>query len=189
MNAVELSELAKNAERMDVYPSVLFPPSLYYRFMRLLAARMRPAVAVELGLCGGGGSLHLALGNPNGKVIGVDIDNQYPENLDYVKELCPNFEFWQTDSLQATVAYKAAELPQVGILFIDTVHTYDRTMIEFHTWRELLAPDAVVLLDDLFREGMDAVWRELPGTKVRFDNLHQGGSPTDGGFGVIYNIG
>ena len=188
MNVAILSELAGRAEEMDVYPNAMFPPSRYYRFLRLLAQRVRPDVSVELGVCGGGASLHLALGHPPGKVIGIDIRNSWPENVAYVKETCPNFEFWQMDSFQATIRYKEADLPSVDVLFIDTVHTYDRTMLEFNAWRDLLSSDAVVCFDDLYREGMDRVWEELPGEKWRKDRLHEGGSPTDGGFGVLYDI-
>jgi len=180
--------LAKQAEKMDVYPAVFFPPSVYYRFLRALANHLKPTVSVELGVCGGGASLHMALGHPAGKVIGVDLVNSWPKNIAYVKENCPNFEFWQTDSFQAMIDYQETELPPVGLLFIDTVHTYDRTMLEFNAWRELLSPDAVVCFDDLNRDGMDRVWAELPGHKWRHDELHHSGSPTDGGFGVIYDI-
>lgn len=188
MNARRLKMLAEDAKRQDVYPSVLFPPSVYYRFLRKLAMFLKPQVSVELGVCGGGSSLHLAIGNPDGKVFGVDVANSWPENIEYVQEHCPNFEFWRMDSLEAATAYKEADLPPIGILFIDTIHTYDRTMIEFYVWQELLGPDAVVVLDDLYRDGMDRAWEELPGQKIRLDEMHIGGSPTDGGFGVLYNL-
>ena len=183
-----LQELAEAAPKQGIYPNPMFPPSIYYRFLRLLTGRMKPECSVELGICGGGGSLHMALGHPDGLVIGIDVANDYPTHIEYVIETCPNVRFWRMDSIEAAIEYEAALLPPVSILFIDTIHTYERTMAEFAAWRSLLAADAVVVLDDLFRDGMDRVWRELPGEKARFDLLHIGGVPTDGGFGVVYNI-
>lgn len=37
--------------------------------------------------------------------------------------------------------------------------------------------------------GMDEVWAAMPEPKVRMDWLHHGGSPSDGGFGVILHGG
>ena len=183
-----LRELAEAAPLQGIYPSDLFPPSIYYRFFRLLTERMKPRCSVELGLGGGGCSLHMALGYPNGRVIGIDRRNIYPAHFAHVIETCPNFEFWHMDSIEAATRYEGMALPPVDILFIDTLHTYERTMAEFAAWESLLASDAVVILDDLFRGGMDRVWQELPGEKARFDLLHIGGESTDGGFGVVYNI-
>ena len=76
----------------------------------------------------------------------------------------------------------------MDILFIDTDHTYDRTMGEFTAWKPFLSKKAIVCLDDLFRPGMEDAWNELPGTKIRLDHLHDGQYPEGGGFGVIYNI-
>jgi len=140
----------------------------------------------------------MALGHPDGLVIGIDCINAYPEHIAHVVEICPNFSFWQMDSVEAadyaalswlgTTMAPGDDLHIVSILFIDTLHTYEQTMAEFAAWRRLLAPEAVIVLDDLFREGMDRVWQEFPGEKIRFDVLHVGGAPADGGFGVIYNI-
>lgn len=183
-----MEHLAQEAERMAVYPSVLFPPSVYYRFLYALTRYVKPRVSVELGLCGGGGSLHMALGYPQGTVIGIDTVNAYPENVRHIQSRCPNFEFWITDSVQAAQSYPATGRPPVGVLFIDTVHTYDRTMLEFNAWRNLLSKDAIVVLDDLHRTGMDRAWNEIPGRKIRLDTMHLSGSPTDGGFGVVWDI-
>jgi len=178
--------LAVKAPKLSVYSDPRFPPSIYYRFLYLLAYTVKPKVSVELGLCGGGGSLHLALGHPAGKVIGIDNRVEYPDNLKHIREKCPNFEFWRGDSVDAARrADQTGPLP-VDILFIDTIHTYERTMEEFDAWHPLMAEKGIVVLDDLHREGMQEAWDDLPGReKIRLDLLHLGGAPTDGGFGVI----
>jgi len=185
-NAIE--NLAIRSARMPVYPDPRFPPSLYYRFLYLLATAVQPVYSVELGLCGGGGSLHLALGWPSGKVVGVDVRREYPDNLAHIQQRCSNFEFWETDSVEAAAQAQANSYFPVDILFIDTVHTYEQTLREFNAWKGLFRKGrgSVVVLDDLFREGMLDAWNELPGReKIRLDGLHIGGAPTDGGLGVI----
>ena len=81
------------------------------------------------------------------------------------------------------------KLGEIDILFIDSIHTYEQTMKEFNAYRPYLSSRAIVCLDDLFRPGMEDAYNELPGDKIRLDDLHIGGSPTDGGFAVLWNIG
>jgi len=181
-----LEQLAQQAMREPRYPNPAIPPSKYYQFFRLLAARIRPRYSVELGVCGGGGSLHLALGYPHGAVLGVDLTNEYPDNIKHIQATCPNFTFWQMDAAEAAIKVEANGKYPIDILFIDTVHTYDATIREFNTWRPLMHRDGIVILDDLFRPGMLDAWNELQGRdKIRLDFLHLGGAPTDGGLGCI----
>lgn len=184
MNVKAVNKLARISVGDGPLPHKEFPPSMYYRFLRRLTKYMQPDISVELGVCGGGGSLYMALGYPQGRVIGVDCALEYPNNIALVKELAPNFEFWRMDSIASSDYFNEVKL-KVNVLFIDTIHTYDQTMKEFEAYRPVLADGAVVLLDDLFREGMDQAWAELPGHKVRLDYLHMSGSATDGGFGVV----
>jgi predicted O-methyltransferase YrrM len=149
----------------------------------MLAKYMEPRLSVELGVCGGGASLHLALGWPAGKVIGIDIGLDYPGQIAYVAETCPNFTFWRQDSVQA--ARRHIEEGPVDILFVDTIHTHKRTLEEVDAWQSHMAAGAVVCLDDLHRPGMQEAWDAIPGEKIRLDHLHLGGNPEDGGFGVV----
>jgi hypothetical protein len=57
---------------------------------------------------------------------------------------------------------------------------------EYKAYEPYLSDRAIVILDDLFRPGMDDAWSVMPEPKVRFDFLHPSQSPTDGGFGVIW---
>jgi predicted O-methyltransferase YrrM len=180
-------QLARRAMEMEPYPDPRFPPSSYYRFLRLLAAHLHPSVSVELGVCGGGGSLHLALGWPKGRVIGVDVAWDHPDNIQHVQERCPNFEFWLEDSVKAAARFAAERAGRgVDVLFIDTTHTYDQTMREFEAWRPLLSRWAVVCLDDLEREEMRRVWAEMPGQKVKLDRVLYKPREFVVGFGVVW---
>jgi len=187
VNREMFEHLAYKARRDEPYNDGRFPPSVYYRFMRQLAAYIHPRLSVELGVCGGGGGLHLALGYPEGYVVGIDKCDNYPENIRHILGACCNYEFRIGDSWKEAVKVYA-DFGKIDILFIDTVHTYDRTMLEFIVWRPYLSRHAVVLLDDLYREGMDELWEDMPGSKVRLDDLHYGDSTTGGGFGVVYDI-
>jgi predicted O-methyltransferase YrrM len=173
------------AAKPDKLPQ--FPPSVYYRFLRKLAFEMRPTLSVELGVCGGGASYHLATGHPTGKVVGIDVTIEYPTNVVFIQERCPNWTLLVGDSVHQAfrVQEYAKEFGPIGILFIDTVHTYEQTMREYAAYRPMMAPGGVICFDDLFREGMPKVWNEMPEPKIRLDSLHIGGSPTDGGFGAL----
>ncbi len=184
MNKEILIELAHKATRETLYPNAQFPPSLYYRFLKVLATYLQPKLSVELGVCGGGGSLHLAIGWSPGTVIGVDISDDHPENIETIRQACANFHFWLGDSVQS-----APEIHnlygQVDILFIDTTHTSQQTWEEFNAFQPYLSEQAVVCFDDLFRKEMGTIWEDLPGNKLRLDKLHDG-AESGGGFGVIW---
>lgn len=184
MNSDTLLTLARMAIAEEPYPEPMFPPSPYYRFLRLLAGMLQPALSVELGVCGGGGSLHLALGNPKGRVIGVDYAYDHPDHIRYINNVCPNFSFYLYDSIEAAMVV-GEQYGEVGILFVDTVHTYERTLAEFAAWHPYLAKNAIVCFDDLFRPGMAEAWAALPGNKIRIDALHDQ-AEDGGGFGVLW---
>lgn len=180
MNEFTLRTLAQQALIDPVYPSPLFPPSPYYRFLKRLAEHLQPSLSVELGVCGGGGSLHLALGNPGGRVVGVDFAYDHDEQIQHIETTCPNFDFYLGDSVESAAAIFETFGP-IDILFIDTVHIFQRTVDEFEAWRPYLSDKAVVCFDDLYRKEMENFWDILPDNKVRLDALH----PTaEGGFGA-----
>jgi len=188
MNEGTFKLLANQARGMSPYPDPRFPPSLYYRFLRLLAQNMQPVLSVELGLCGGGGSFHLALGWSGGTVVGVDNsdgDSQQQDNWRFINRLCSNFELWKGDSVDSAPDI-AKQWGLVDILFIDTDHTHDQTLAEWEAWEPFLSDRAVVCFDDLLRPGMQEAWDEVPWPhKLRLDFLHDG-AEFGGGFGVVW---
>jgi cephalosporin hydroxylase len=163
----------------------LFPPSIYYKFFELVAAKYKPNRAVVLGVCGGGDCYHLCKGNSEGKVIGVDITYDHPEQLEYIKAHCPGFTFHLGDSVAS-----ASEVGgPIDFLFIDTSHTLEATCMEFEAWKPYLAPGALICFDDLFRTEMKGVWESLPEPKTRMDHLHDGSPDAGGGFGWLIHQG
>lgn len=186
MDASWFHTLAEQAKASPPWADPRFPPSLYYRFLRVLAANHHPHLSVELGTCGGGAAFYMCIGCPAGQVVSVDHSYEYPDNVAYIECQCPNFTFLRGDSID--LAPEIGNRGLIDLLFIDTVHTYERTLAEFNAYHPYLSNRAIVILDDLYREGMDRAWAELSGNKLRLDKLHIGGSETDGGFGVIWNI-
>jgi len=192
VNESLLAHLATRAMAMAPWPDPRFPPSPYYRFFKLLTEAMHPNLSVELGVCGGGASFHMALGWSGGTVVGVEHsegDAQQRANWAYMKERCPNFVLWRGDSVDD--APKIAETyGEVSVLFVDTVHLYDRTIEEWNAWERYMAEDAVICLDDLNRREMEGFWAWIPWRKARFDFLHDGGLDADGfgdgGFGACW---
>jgi predicted O-methyltransferase YrrM len=186
MDIERLKELAEQARDEGIHPNPSFPPSLYYRFFKLLARDMKPELSVELGVCGGGGSLHLAIGYSEGSVIGVDIQDDYPPNTRYILENHPNFLFLEMDSVKASKTFSNP----IDILFIDTDHRYEKTLIEFEAYQPLMRKGGVVIFDDILRHhpddvfSMEDAWNTIPGDKVRLDFLHEGDYPHGGGLGV-----
>lgn len=188
MKASDFEQLAVQAQRLPVWPNDRFPPSLYYRFLRVLAANMKPRLSVELGVCGGGASLHLCAGHPGGMVVGVECaagSDWEQANWKIIKRHFPNWVLWKGDSI-ADAPCIAKEYGTVDILFIDTTHTYEQTVAEWEAWEPFMAERAVICLDDLFRPEMDGVWDWAPWeNKLRLDRLHDG-AEFGGGFGVVW---
>lgn len=184
LNEAILRQWAGLALSARPFPNPLFPPSPYYRFLKVLAMNLQPKLSVELGVCGGGGSLHLAMGWARGKVIGVDITYDHPEHIKYIQDKYSNFQWMLGDSCEVVQGIYD-EFGEIDILFIDTLHTYQQTMKEFNTYKPFLSDKAVVCLDDLLRPGMSQAWREMPDNKLRLDMLHDG-AENGGGFGVVW---
>ena len=184
MDAQTVRRLATNWRKTGFYPDKRFPPSPYYLFLGSLVQEMRPAVSVELGVCGGGACLYMARAFLDGAVVGVDHALEYPDQIAYIQNKFPNFCFCKGDSVEVA-SMVHAYWGKAKILFIDTIHTYERTMAEWNAWLPFLEEGAVVILDDLFRPGMSEVWNEMPEPKLRLDFLHIGGAPTDGGLGAV----
>lgn len=183
MNLDQLRALQTEAWSLRPLDGPQWPPSVYYRYLALIAQRKPANVFVELGTCGGGCSRTVAMMSPKTKVISIDVTKH--ENVKQMESI-PNFTFLLGDSVE--LASKVGAENKVDLLFIDTVHTYERTMAEFKAWKPYMTPGGIMCFDDLHRPGMRKLWDDLPGTKTGFDDLarmHIGGSPTDGGFGAL----
>jgi len=134
MNELTLKALANTAIAERPFDNPLFPPSPYYRFLKHLAAEIKPQLSIVLGVCGGGCCLHLAQGYGMGMVIGIDIAYDHPEQISYIKSNHSNFSLWLGDSVDSAFeVFK--DFGYADIVFIDTIHTRQRTIQEFEAWQ------------------------------------------------------
>src|SRR6187402_2416727 len=102
MTSSELKELEKIAHKpLGVkYLDDLFKittTAIYYRFMYHLVKAMNPDLIVELGVCTGRGTAHLAAAKESCKVIGFDPDPH--EDLSAVLKKFPNITWMACSSL------------------------------------------------------------------------------------------
>lgn len=182
LDAGTIARLGNEALMASPYPDPRFPPSPYYRFLKLLALEMKAKLSVELGVSGGGGSLYLAMGSKI--AIGVDYAWDHDENINHITEHYSNFLFLQEDSVAAAPGI-FERYGFIDILFIDTTHTLKQTMAEYKAYKPFMSPNSAICLDDLFRPGMQEAWNAMPEPKLRLDSLHIG-EGQDGGFGVVF---
>lgn len=167
---------------------------LYYRWLYRAAEFMQPAIALELGVCRAQASAHIAPGA--GVMIGVDIQPWEPDfsrNVEAMKERGLDYRFIRGSSGEPETVRKVTEILQqgnwlIGLLFIDTIHTYNQAMGEFRCYRHLLAPGALVVMDDIL-DPPDEVYRafqEIPGEHLEMNELHIAGRGSVGFGAVIY---
>jgi hypothetical protein len=142
----------------------------YYYLFYLLAKMTKSGCIVELGVSKGRGVYSFALGNPDIKVIGLDL-NVEPEYT------LPNVDFHLMSALPVPEF-----INDVAVLHVDTEHSYDNALNEFMQYRYKLLPGAVVCFDDLHAmdNGVLKAFYELPYTKIQCDDLHPGN-----GYGVL----
>jgi hypothetical protein len=138
--------------------------------MYLLAAEVEQGDIVELGVSKGYGVSSFAYGNPNIKVIGLDL-NVSPIFTP------PNVDFHLMSALPVPDFIK-----EVAVLHIDTEHSYGNAQNEFMQYRCKLLPGAVVMFDDLHAMdgGVLRAFYELPYAKIQEDKLHPGN-----GYGIL----
>lgn len=158
--------------------------SPYYHFLFRAAKLLKPEISVELGVNKGLGSGHLALANPMGIVVGVDIDDhpQLPENV----KRFPNFQFVHGDTVERAdyVVHNVLGIKGIDFLFIDTIHDVTRPKLEYNTYAPHFSKVCVVFCDDIAIPAMRGFWEWLPGEKYRCDWLHPKRGPADEpGFG------
>lgn len=132
-----------------------------------LAGLIIKGCLVELGCEKGRGLLALALTGRD--VIGFDL-NRAPE-FDLAQY--PNVTFFQESSLPVHSLF--ATKP-IGLLHIDTEHSYAQASNEFGQYQPYLTRPAIVIFDDLHAMDDDVLrfFDELPYEKLQDDEMHPG---------------
>lgn len=167
--------------RYDEQVGIIGHTNPYYRLFYLIAQTLKPALTVELGSWRGDASAHFAIGNPDGRVVAVDIhkDNDVAglAKLNEAVDRLPNMSFIQAWSWDAVEVIRAMNIP-ISILFIDAWHDYKYAKLEWDLYSPLLADNALVICDDITAaynfDGMLQFWEELPEPKyLSTEGLHR----------------
>ena len=145
--------------------------SPYYSLMYLLASTIRNGLLVELGVESGRGLASLAEADHNNFVIGFD-SHRHPELSENIKYF-QNVHFFNLSSMPVPAVITHAN-KRIGLLHIDTEHSYSMAKAEFEAYQPYLAQGAYVLFDDLHAQDDDVLryFNELPYEKVQDDRLH-----------------
>lgn len=178
-----LADLAQQAMEPleDTWLEALNPDDEpYWRFLYLLAREVRPAVSVVIGTWKGEDVAHLALGYPEGQVLG--IDPQWCPAWTGVVVHCPNAQFLVGEA-------HAVNLPDwvknVGIVFQDSTHHYLESVKEWERFIPLMVKGGYWVCDDITPSfwdplvdppglGMVQYFESRPGEKKLFPGLHLG---------------
>jgi predicted O-methyltransferase YrrM len=143
----------------------------YCRFFFHLTKELKPNLCLETGTDRGRSAAHLALGNPDGMVITIDIDPVCKGNVDSLK--IPNISSLATDSLA-----HVGNIPDgcLDILFLDSLHTYEHTIAEWRAFQRKVKRGGLAFFDDIHLDGgMERFWNEVTGNKVDISHLHFSG--------------
>lgn len=146
----------------------------YLRFNYWLVRDLRPGLMVELGVYAGWGCAHLAAGNPDGRVRGVDLD-EHPDFWRTVGPWADRVELVLANSISPEAAAGVKD-NSVGFLFCDSVHSWSHVMAEIELWLPKMTDGSVIACDDLdWDDGMRQLFGHLPfEEKVALPEAHQG---------------
>jgi len=142
----------------------------YYRFLYEYAKAERPSAMLETGTRHGHSAAHLAVGNPAGRVLTLDIDPSAKAEMEAIK--LPNVEAMTSDSVLAA-DHVAKAMPTLDLLFIDSAHFYGLASSEFRVYRPRLRHGAIIILDDIrINPEMERFWASVEDPKVDLGFLH-----------------
>ena len=146
--------------------------AVYYRFLYRLARMVRPKISVELGVCTGRGTAHMAGGNMEGVVYGID-----PSPLD-MSDILARFQniILMKDRSDSGKVLSVIPNETVDICFVDSEHTYDNAHKEVNLWTSKLKNGGVFIFDDVeYNEDMKRFWDWVPLQKIYLPGLHYTG--------------
>lgn len=153
----------------------------YYSLLFYVAKEFKPNVMVEIGTDEGIGTVHLALGNPKGKVHTIDIREEcrgFLEGYSFYKDI-DNVEIITGDS-QNVVSNFSDE--QIDMLFIDGDHTYEGEKRDYVLYLPKVKKGSIILIDDIGNDDVRQVWDEIiDQPKVKLPWLR----PHEQGFGAV----
>lgn len=167
----KLVQEAIQHKNTDLFYELWYDP---YYWLMYLCAKNTKGICVELGVHNGRGSYSML--KAGSAVVGIDVADH--PNLDMLQSEYDKFTFYK----QSTVPAVQLEENSVGVLHIDTEHSYSQAQNEFEAYKPYLKDGAVVMFDDThaMEDGVLKYFNSLPYFKIVDDRLH---SPC--GYGVL----
>lgn len=164
-----ISDIARKSSSFGKYGRLLF------RISRFL----KPHSILELGTSLGIGTLYLASGNPESKVITVEA---CPETSRLARK---NFEELMVDNITSinslfddVIEDILSNNPPFGLIYVDGNHTYEATRRYFDLISKYANQDTVVIFDDInWSSGMSRAWSEIkesPLARVSIETMRMG---------------
>lgn len=184
----ELEELANSSHDYmyeDEFLLSLLDPTdagaRYYKFLFLVAKTIQPSLTVEIGVCTGRGTAHLASGSPNGVVMGIDPE---PWDLSRILARYGNIQLVRERS-DSERALQAVQDESVDLCFIDSLHDGAYTQRELDLWVPKLKDGGIFLFDDIFlNNSMRHFWDNVGLPKAALAGMHLS-KGRDVGFGCV----
>ncbi len=164
---------------------ILFP---YYSFLYLVSREFKPKIMVEIGTYQGLGSIHLALGNPEGRVTTIE---QRLGFRDALYRFCYNENINNIDALigESLAVVDRFMDNSIDLLFIDGNHDYEFAKEDYNKYLPKVKENGIILIDDIqLHSGMERFWEEIkePKFDVNFIRPRNSSRPAEGtGFGVV----
>ncbi len=182
MKPINLEEIAMISHKVDMEPWGLGNPTFhdnpeiiwgYNRFLHWFVSKYKPGLVIECGVYMGTATEHMALGNSDTLIIGVDIK---PHNAFYnVVRRNRNVRLVTGDtrlSLEGVKTY--AEDRKLGLLFLDSTHDGVTPQTELEVYSELMGEECLVAADDI--RGYPAMidwWESIQYPKLDLSFLHK----------------
>jgi Methyltransferase domain len=195
---LEQTQAIERLATAEPIPEAFYAPSISDEFLRYLqgieggnyprwlAAAVRvlsPKTIVELGSREGLSTASILSGLSSEEQVFYSVD--VVEDLRYVSEsakMDPRFRPVVCDCRDIEALGTQYPVPEtVGLLFLDTIHTYAQVSSEFHVWEPLLANGCLVAIDDIRLNDKGRFFDELTSEKYDMtDYCHVSG------FGVFF---
>jgi len=140
----------------------------YYHLLHLLARHTKHA-CVELGVEKGRGSFAMALA---GRTVWA-MDHTRRAEIAVLEHTFKNFHYLEVNSMPVPERV----VGPVGVLHVDTEHSYSMAREEFRAYEHLLVPGSVVCFDDTHAQehAVGHFVASLPWPTVFDDRLHECG--------------
>jgi len=164
----------------------------YYSFLYLVSREFKPKMMVEIGTYWGIGAIHLALGNPEGKVITIDKMDWFQETI---HKFCQNENIMNIKAIVGESAKMASSFADnsIDLLFIDGDHEYIAEKEDYIKYFPKVKDNGIILIDDIQQtKEMERFWEEVKDCKFDINFIRQANSirPEQGvGFGVVLKGG